>query len=86
VTDDNPRTEDAAQIRRDVLAGCPNAHEIGDRGEAIAHAVGLLSKGDCLLIAGKGHETGQLVMGQVLPFSDQESAAAALLARGGSLD
>ncbi|GBF58674.1 UDP-N-acetylmuramoyl-L-alanyl-D-glutamate-2,6-diaminopimelate ligase [Candidatus Phycosocius bacilliformis] len=86
VTDDNPRTEDAAQIRRDVLAGCPNAREIGDRGEAIAHAVGLLSKGDCLLIAGKGHETGQLVMGQVLPFSDQESAAAALLARGGSLD
>jgi len=86
VTDDNPRTENAAQIRKEVMVGCPEALEIGDRGEAIAHAVGLLKKGDCLLIAGKGHETGQLVMGQVLPFSDQEAAASALLARGGTLD
>jgi UDP-N-acetylmuramoyl-L-alanyl-D-glutamate--2,6-diaminopimelate ligase len=86
VTDDNPRTEDAATIRKEVLAGCPGALEIGDRGEAIAKGVALLEKGDCLLIAGKGHETGQLVMGKVLPFSDQESAATALLARGGHLD
>jgi UDP-N-acetylmuramoyl-L-alanyl-D-glutamate--2,6-diaminopimelate ligase len=86
VTDDNPRTEDAPTIRKEVMVGCPDALEIGDRGEAIAHGVSLLQKGDCLLIAGKGHETGQLVMGRVLPFSDQESAAAALLARGGQLD
>jgi UDP-N-acetylmuramoyl-L-alanyl-D-glutamate--2,6-diaminopimelate ligase len=86
VTDDNPRTEDAATIRKEVISGCPNAVEIGDRGQAIAKAVSLLEKGDCLLIAGKGHETGQLVMGEVLPFSDQDSAAAALLARGGYLD
>lgn len=86
VTDDNPRTEDAATIRNEVMVGCPNALEIGDRGDAILKGVSLLEKGDCLLIAGKGHETGQLVMGQVLPFSDQESAAAALQARGGSLD
>jgi UDP-N-acetylmuramoyl-L-alanyl-D-glutamate--2,6-diaminopimelate ligase len=86
VTDDNPRTEDAATIRQEVLVGCPDAMEIGDRGEAIAKAVSLLQKGDCLLIAGKGHETGQLVMGQVLPFSDQDTAAAALLSRGGTLD
>jgi UDP-N-acetylmuramoyl-L-alanyl-D-glutamate--2,6-diaminopimelate ligase len=86
VTDDNPRTENAATIRKEVLVGCPNALEIGDRGEAIRKGVALLEKGDCLLIAGKGHETGQLVNGTVLPFSDQETAAAALLARGGTLD
>jgi UDP-N-acetylmuramoyl-L-alanyl-D-glutamate--2,6-diaminopimelate ligase len=86
VTDDNPRTEDAATIRQEVLVGCPDALEIGDRGQAIAKAVNMLEKGDCLLIAGKGHETGQLVMGQVLPFSDQEAAATALTARGGVLD
>jgi UDP-N-acetylmuramoyl-L-alanyl-D-glutamate--2,6-diaminopimelate ligase len=86
VTDDNPRTENAASIRSEVLVGCPGALEIGDRGEAIAKAVGLLEKGDCLLIAGKGHETGQLVNGKILPFSDQEAAAAALLARGGRRD
>jgi UDP-N-acetylmuramoyl-L-alanyl-D-glutamate--2,6-diaminopimelate ligase len=86
VTDDNPRTEDAATIRKEVLAGCPDALEIGERGEAISKAVGLLQKGDCLLIAGKGHETGQLVKGSILPFSDQESAKEALLAQGGQLD
>jgi UDP-N-acetylmuramoyl-L-alanyl-D-glutamate--2,6-diaminopimelate ligase len=86
VTDDNPRTENAATIRKEVLAGCPQALEIGDRGEAIQKAVGLLQKGDCLLIAGKGHETGQLVNGVVLPFSDQDTAAQALLAGGGSLE
>ncbi len=86
VTDDNPRTENADTIRKEVLVGCPDALEIGDRGEAIRKGVALLQKGDCLLIAGKGHETGQLVNGVVLPFSDQETAAEALLARGGHLD
>jgi UDP-N-acetylmuramoyl-L-alanyl-D-glutamate--2,6-diaminopimelate ligase len=86
VTDDNPRTENATTIRSEVLIGCPGALELGDRGAAIAKGVSLLEKGDCLLIAGKGHETGQLINGIVLPFSDQEAAAAALLARGGQLD
>ena len=86
VTDDNPRTENAAAIRQQVMVGCPEALEIGDRGDAINKGIALLQKGDCLLIAGKGHETGQLVNGEILPFSDQETAAAALLARGGTLD
>lgn len=86
VTDDNPRTEDAATIREEVLVGCPDALEIGDRGDAIRKGVALLQKGDCLLIAGKGHETGQLVNGAILPFSDQDTAAEALLERGGVLD
>jgi UDP-N-acetylmuramoyl-L-alanyl-D-glutamate--2,6-diaminopimelate ligase len=82
VTDDNPRNEDAAAIRAEVLTGCPGAMEIADRNEAIKAAVAMLKPGDALLIAGKGHETGQLVMGTVLPFSDQEAALAALAARG----
>ncbi len=86
VTDDNPRTEDSATIRKEVLVGCQDAFEIGDRGHAIAKGVALLEKGDCLLIAGKGHETGQLVNGTILPFSDQDTATAALLAGGGHLD
>jgi UDP-N-acetylmuramoyl-L-alanyl-D-glutamate--2,6-diaminopimelate ligase len=85
VTDDNPRTEDAAQIRREILAAVPNAQDIGDRGAAIGHGIGLLQKGDCLLIAGKGHETGQIVGAKILPFSDQDAAQAALQARGGNL-
>jgi UDP-N-acetylmuramoyl-L-alanyl-D-glutamate--2,6-diaminopimelate ligase len=84
VTDDNPRTEDAATIRAQVMEGAPKGIEIADRGAAIAHGVGLLEKGDCLLIAGKGHETGQIVGREVLPFSDQDCARAALLARGGT--
>jgi UDP-N-acetylmuramoyl-L-alanyl-D-glutamate--2,6-diaminopimelate ligase len=85
VTDDNPRTEDAAAIRAQVIAGAPRAREIGDRGDAIAAAIGELKRGDALLIAGKGHETGQIVGTEVLPFSDQEAARAALQALGGSL-
>jgi len=84
VTDDNPRSEDPASIRRAILEGCPDAVEIGDRGEAIGHAVGLLAPGDTLLIAGKGHETGQVIGDRVIPFSDQETALAALHAREGS--
>ena len=70
VTDDNPRTEDAAAIRRDVLAGVPGATEIGDRREAIAAAIGEAGAEDIVLIAGKGHEQGQIVGDLVLPFDD----------------
>ncbi len=70
VTDDNPRGEDAAAIRRQIRAACPNAREIGDRGEAIAAGIAELTAGDLLLIAGKGHETGQIVGDRVLPFDD----------------
>lgn len=72
VTDDNPRTEDAAAIRRQILAACPDALEIGDRAEAIATAVASLQEGDVLVVAGKGHETGQIVGDSVLPFDDAE--------------
>jgi UDP-N-acetylmuramoyl-L-alanyl-D-glutamate--2,6-diaminopimelate ligase len=78
VTDDNPRSEDAAAIRSAILAGARGAREIGDRGAAIRTAVNELNPGDVLLIAGKGHETGQIVGDRVLPFSDHEAVAAAL--------
>ncbi|MFZ4601515.1 MAG: UDP-N-acetylmuramoyl-L-alanyl-D-glutamate--2,6-diaminopimelate ligase [Caulobacterales bacterium] len=84
VTDDNPRSEDPDEIRAQVLAGCPRAADIGDRRAAIEHGVGLLNPGDALLIAGKGHETGQIIKGVVHPFSDQDVARAALQARGGA--
>jgi UDP-N-acetylmuramoyl-L-alanyl-D-glutamate--2,6-diaminopimelate ligase len=70
VTDDNPRTEDAAAIRRDVLAGAPGAIEIGGRREAIAAAIQMAGADDIVLIAGKGHEQGQIVGDLVLPFDD----------------
>jgi UDP-N-acetylmuramoyl-L-alanyl-D-glutamate--2,6-diaminopimelate ligase len=78
VTDDNPRSEDPASIRRAILAAAPGAIEIGDRGEAIRWAIGEMRSGDILLIAGKGHETGQIVGDRVLPFSDHDAVAAAL--------
>jgi len=81
VTDDNPRSENPAAIRAAILAGAPgaaNVRETGDRREAIHSAIAALSPGDVLLIAGKGHETGQIVGGQVLPFSDHDEAEAAL--------
>ncbi|SDG42889.1 UDP-N-acetylmuramoylalanyl-D-glutamate--2,6-diaminopimelate ligase [Limimonas halophila] len=81
VTDDNPRSEDAAAIRRAVLAGAPGAREIGDRGEAIRTAVSELEPGDVLLIAGKGHETGQVVGERTLPFDDAAVARAAVAAQ-----
>ena len=74
VTDDNPRGEDPAAIRRDILAACPAADEIGDRAEAIAVAVGGLEAGDVLVLAGKGHEQGQTVGEVVRPFDDAEIA------------
>ncbi|MEM1391658.1 MAG: cyanophycin synthetase, partial [Pseudomonadota bacterium] len=78
VTDDNPRSEDPAKIRADVLSAVPHGREIGDRGEAIRTAITELQKGDTLLIAGKGHETGQIIGDKVIPFSDQETAMSAL--------
>jgi UDP-N-acetylmuramoyl-L-alanyl-D-glutamate--2,6-diaminopimelate ligase len=78
VTDDNPRSEVPAEIRRQILAAAPGAIEIGDRARAIAEAVGLLTAGDLLVVAGKGHETGQIVGKTVLPFSDHDSVRSAL--------
>jgi UDP-N-acetylmuramoyl-L-alanyl-D-glutamate--2,6-diaminopimelate ligase len=78
VTDDNPRSEDAAAIRAAILAAARGAVEIGDRREAIRTAIAELHPGDVLLIAGKGHETGQIVGDRILPFSDHEAVAAAL--------
>jgi UDP-N-acetylmuramoyl-L-alanyl-D-glutamate--2,6-diaminopimelate ligase len=78
VTDDNPRSETPAAIRAEILAGAPGAREIGDRAEAIRAGIRLLGHGDVLLVAGKGHETGQIVGSTVLPFSDHEAVRAAL--------
>jgi UDP-N-acetylmuramoyl-L-alanyl-D-glutamate--2,6-diaminopimelate ligase len=83
VTDDNPRGEDPAAIRRAILAGAPGALEIADRREAIGGSIAGLDPGDVLLIAGKGHETGQIIGKQVLPFSDHEVVAAALEGKAG---
>jgi UDP-N-acetylmuramoyl-L-alanyl-D-glutamate--2,6-diaminopimelate ligase len=83
ITDDNPRNEDAAVIRSQALAGAPGAREIADRGEAIHAAIASLEKGDILVIAGKGHETGQIVGAEVRPFSDTSEAIRSALSLGG---
>ncbi|MEO6300482.1 MAG: UDP-N-acetylmuramoyl-L-alanyl-D-glutamate--2,6-diaminopimelate ligase [Paracoccaceae bacterium] len=83
VTDDNPRSEDPASIRAAILAACPEAREVGDRAEAILRAVDALQPGDALLIAGKGHESGQTIQGQVYPFDDVEQASVAVAALDG---
>ena len=83
VTDDNPRSEDAAAIRQAILREAPRAREIADRAEAIRTAVGALGAGDVLVIAGKGHETGQYVAKEIRPFSDREEAVKAAMAGGG---
>ena len=83
VTDDNPRSEVPAAIRAEILAAAPGAIEIGDRAEAIRRAIALAGPGDVVVIAGKGHETGQIVGDRVLPFSDQDEARAAISAEGG---
>lgn len=70
VTDDNPRSEDAAQIRREIMAECPEAKEIGDRIQAIEYAISHLKTGDMLVLAGKGHETGQKIGNTVIPMND----------------
>jgi UDP-N-acetylmuramoyl-L-alanyl-D-glutamate--2,6-diaminopimelate ligase len=81
VTDDNPRSENPATIRAAILAEAKGASDIGDRAEAIRAGIAALQPGDALLIAGKGHETGQIVGDKVLSFSDHEAVAAALAAR-----
>jgi UDP-N-acetylmuramoyl-L-alanyl-D-glutamate--2,6-diaminopimelate ligase len=83
VTDDNPRSEDPAAIRRQVLGGAPEAIEVGDRAEAILRGVDLLQPGDALLVCGKGHETGQIVGDTVYPFDDVEQASVAVAALDG---
>ncbi|WP_212523591.1 UDP-N-acetylmuramoyl-L-alanyl-D-glutamate--2,6-diaminopimelate ligase [Actibacterium sp. MT2.3-13A] len=85
VTDDNPRSEDPAAIRAEVLAGCPEANEVADRAEAILRGVDALGPGDALLVAGKGHETGQIVGDDVFPFDDVEQASVAVAALDGRL-
>jgi UDP-N-acetylmuramoyl-L-alanyl-D-glutamate--2,6-diaminopimelate ligase len=88
VTDDNPRSEDPAAIRAAVLSGARQAArtsgaevvEVGDRAEAIRRAVAVAESGDVLLVAGKGHEQGQEVAGQVHPFDDRDQLRAALAA------
>jgi len=91
VTDDNPRSEDPAKIRAAVMAGALDAGgadhvtEIGDRAEAILRAVDMLRPGDALLVAGKGHETGQTVGDSVLPFDDVEQASMAVAALEGKI-
>ncbi|MFM9865176.1 MAG: UDP-N-acetylmuramoyl-L-alanyl-D-glutamate--2,6-diaminopimelate ligase [Micropepsaceae bacterium] len=78
VTDDNPRTEDAAAIRRAVLGGAVGAQEIGDRAKAIETAIVAAQAGDVVVIAGKGHETGQIVGREVRPFNDTDEARAVI--------
>ena len=70
VTDDNPRSEDAAAIRAEIMTACPGAAETGDRARAIGDALAMLGPGDVLLVAGKGHETGQTIGDTVIPFDD----------------
>jgi UDP-N-acetylmuramoyl-L-alanyl-D-glutamate--2,6-diaminopimelate ligase len=81
ITDDNPRSEDAARIRAAILNAARGATEIGDRAAAIRSGIEALQPGDALLIAGKGHETGQIVGDRVLPFSDHEAVAVVLASR-----
>ena len=79
VTDDNPRSEDPAKIRELILASCPTALDVARRDKAIQQAIAGLNKGDTLLIAGKGHETGQTIGTEILPFDDASVARHALM-------
>jgi UDP-N-acetylmuramoyl-L-alanyl-D-glutamate--2,6-diaminopimelate ligase len=81
VTDDNPRSEKPEAIRAAILNAAKGAREIGDRAQAIHAAIEELQHGDALLIAGKGHETGQIIGDKTLPFSDHEAVASALVSR-----
>jgi UDP-N-acetylmuramoyl-L-alanyl-D-glutamate--2,6-diaminopimelate ligase len=78
VTDDNPRGEDPAAIRAAIMAACPGGIEVAGRGEAISRAIEALDDGDVLLVAGKGHETGQIIGDDIVPYSDHEAVAAAI--------
>jgi UDP-N-acetylmuramoyl-L-alanyl-D-glutamate--2,6-diaminopimelate ligase len=83
VTDDNPRTEDPAAIRAAILAACPEANQVPDRAEAILRAVDAAGPGDAVLVAGKGHESGQIIGTDVYPFDDVEQASVAVAALDG---
>jgi len=83
VTDDNPRSENPAEVRATILASCPGAREIGDRAKAIRAGIAALESGDILVIAGKGHESGQIIGTEVRPFLDADEAIKAALAEGG---
>ncbi|MEI7804562.1 MAG: UDP-N-acetylmuramoyl-L-alanyl-D-glutamate--2,6-diaminopimelate ligase [Hyphomicrobiales bacterium] len=85
ITDDNPRSEAPAAIRAAIMKAAPGASEIGDRAEAIQTAISGLKRGDVLLIAGKGHETGQIIGDRTVPFSDHEAVAVALKALKGKV-
>ena len=89
VTDDNPRSEDPATIRAAILQAMPSdptrVNEVPDRAEAILRGVDALGPGDALLIAGKGHETGQIVGDDVLPFDDAEQASVSVAALDGEI-
>lgn len=82
VTDDNPRSEDPEAIRKEIMVGCPDASEIGDRSEAIAHGVSMMQSGDVLLVAGKGHEMSQIVGHETRYFSDAECVQDAISSLG----
>ena len=85
VTDDNPRSEDPSLIRKAVLQGCPQAHEIGDREKAIFAAMQNAMANDVILIAGKGHESGQTIGDQVIPFNDKDVAQKLARENGGEI-
>ena len=78
ITDDNPRYEEPKQIRSAILKECPQGKEIGDRASAILTAIDEIQEGDVLLISGKGHETGQLIGDDFLPFNDKEFVSMSL--------
>jgi len=83
VTDDNPRSEAPADIRAAIMAACPEASEVDDRATAILMGVDALGPGDALLIAGKGHETGQIIGSDILAFNDVEQASISVAALDG---
>ncbi|HEY5338807.1 MAG TPA: UDP-N-acetylmuramoyl-L-alanyl-D-glutamate--2,6-diaminopimelate ligase [Rhizomicrobium sp.] len=83
VTDDNPRSEDPARIRKEILGGAPDARQIGDRALAIDRVIASLGSGDILVIAGKGHEAGQIVGAETRPFLDKDEAVKAAVSHGG---
>ena len=78
VTDDNPRYEEAESIRAEILKGAPGAIEIAGRAEAISQTVAQVNEGDVLVVAGKGHEKGQIINGEVHPFNDVEEVQKAI--------
>ncbi len=84
ITDDNPRGEDAAVIRQEIMRAAPGARDVPDRREAIATAIAELGRDDVLLIAGKGHETGQIIAGRTYPFCDREAVLQVLSAQAPS--